>query len=238
MSAVAAGLLGAVGLSVAGEPAPATPPSTAAPASANVVHVVPDQSLEVGGAVRARAAGAAGAAAAMAPMAVSTRADAAEMPLDKLSGRESELTEEEAQDALNTSVRDAVAKPAAAPAPPKAPVVPTIAALAERASQQPSKSNSQAYARMAVSANGWGNADYACLVKLWTKESQWNHKAMNRSSGAYGIPQSLPGSKMASAGKSWRTDPPTQIRWGLSYIKSRYGTPCGAWRHSQATNWY
>lgn len=237
MSAVAAGLIGAVGLSVAGEVGPAAAPSTAAPATANVALIVSDQSLDAGGAVRAHAAGAAGAAAAMAPMAASAAADAAEIQLDKLSGRESELSQQEAQEALDTSARAAVDKPAAAPVP-KAAVVPTIAAVAERASRQPSKSNSKAYARMAVSAHGWGNADYQCLVKLWTKESQWNHKAMNRSSGAYGIPQSLPGSKMASAGKSWRTDPPTQIRWGLSYIKSRYGAPCGAWRHSRATNWY
>ncbi len=129
-----------------------------------------------------------------------------------------------------------VAPTAAKPAAVRA--VSPIAAAAARASRKPSKANSQAYARLAVKAHGWGNADYQCLVKLWTKESQWNHKARNRSSGAYGIPQSLPGSKMASAGRNWRTDPPTQIRWGLSYITSRYGTPCGAWRHSQARNWY
>lgn len=77
-----------------------------------------------------------------------------------------------------------------------------------------------------------------CLVKLWNKESQWNYKADNPSSSAYGIPQSLPGSKMASAGADWATNPRTQIKWGLGYIKDRYGVPCNAWAHSVAVNWY
>lgn len=114
----------------------------------------------------------------------------------------------------------------------------TLLVLGDRASRRPTPANTQAYARVVVSAHGWGRADHQCLVKLWNKESRWNHKAMNRSSGAYGIPQALPGRKMASAGRNWRTDAPTQIRWGLKYIASRYGTPCAAWRHSQAVNWY
>jgi hypothetical protein len=85
---------------------------------------------------------------------------------------------------------------------------------------------------------GFGLSQMPCLDKLWKKESGWNHKASNRSSGAYGIPQSLPGSKMASAGADWRTSPATQIKWGLGYIKGRYKTPCGAWSHSQSTGWY
>ena len=86
---------------------------------------------------------------------------------------------------------------------------------------------------------GW-DADqfHSCLEPLWEKESNWNHTAENSSSGAYGIPQSLPGDKMASHGSDWRTNPATQISWGLSYIKDRYGNPCGAWSHSQANNWY
>jgi hypothetical protein len=76
-----------------------------------------------------------------------------------------------------------------------------------------------------------------CLDKLWTKESGWNHKARNRSSGAFGIPQALPESKILSAGPDIN-DPGTQIKWGLGYIKGRYKTPCGAWAHSQRTGWY
>ncbi|MFW5416321.1 transglycosylase SLT domain-containing protein [Nocardiopsis sp. CNT-189] len=86
---------------------------------------------------------------------------------------------------------------------------------------------------------GWGEDQFSgCLEPLWEKESNWNPQAQNPSSGAYGIPQSLPGSKMASAGSDWQTNPATQIEWGLGYIKDRYGSPCEAWAHSQANNWY
>ncbi|MEV4277372.1 lytic transglycosylase domain-containing protein [Actinoplanes xinjiangensis] len=85
---------------------------------------------------------------------------------------------------------------------------------------------------------GFGLNQFPCLDKLWKKESGWNYKALNSSSGAYGIPQSLPGSKMASAGADWKTNPATQIEWGLGYIKGRYDTPCGAWSHSQNVGWY
>ena len=98
--------------------------------------------------------------------------------------------------------------------------------------------NPQAIAASMLSSYGWDSGQMSCLVSLWNKESGWNPSADNASSGAYGIPQSLPGSKMASAGADWRTNPATQIKWGLGYIKSSYGSPCGAWAHSQATNWY
>ena len=76
------------------------------------------------------------------------------------------------------------------------------------------------------------------LSWLWQRESGWNKYAMNPYSGAYGIPQALPGSKMASAGPNWRSNAATQIRWGLRYIRARYGSPHRAWNHSQATGWY
>lgn len=82
------------------------------------------------------------------------------------------------------------------------------------------------------------SSQFGCLVNLWNRESGWRTTAGNPSSGAYGIPQALPGSKMASAGPNWRTDARTQITWGLGYIKGRYGTPCGAWGHFQSHNWY
>ncbi|MEH0931922.1 transglycosylase SLT domain-containing protein [Micromonospora sp. CPCC 205558] len=85
---------------------------------------------------------------------------------------------------------------------------------------------------------GFGIAEFPCLEKLWTKESGWNHKASNSSSGAYGIPQSLPGSKMSSVADDWRTNPATQIKWGLGYIKGRYKTPCGAWTYFQNKGHY
>lgn len=96
----------------------------------------------------------------------------------------------------------------------------------------------QDYAMKQLSRYGWGDDQFAPLNKLWNKESGWNYKATNPSSGAYGIPQSLPGSKMASAGADWRTNPQTQINWGLNYIKGRYGSPAAAWDHSARTDWY
>ncbi|MEV0391484.1 lytic transglycosylase domain-containing protein [Polymorphospora rubra] len=86
--------------------------------------------------------------------------------------------------------------------------------------------------------SGFGLDQMPCLDKLWTKESGWNHKAQNRSSGAYGIPQALPGNKMASAGADWQNSPATQIKWGLGYIKGRYGTPCSAWQTLQTKGYY
>ncbi|WP_412520159.1 lytic transglycosylase domain-containing protein [Actinomadura madurae] len=83
-----------------------------------------------------------------------------------------------------------------------------------------------------------GSGQFGCLVKLWDRESGWNTHAANPSSGAYGIPQALPGSKMASAGPDWQNNATTQIKWGLGYIKSRYKTPCGGWSHFQSAGWY
>lgn len=102
----------------------------------------------------------------------------------------------------------------------------------------PDPGTAKAIAFDMVTARGWGQGEYDCLVALWQKESGWNVYAHNKSSGAYGIPQSLPGSKMASAGADWATNPATQITWGLGYIQGRYGTPCGAWNASQAKGWY
>ncbi len=98
--------------------------------------------------------------------------------------------------------------------------------------------SAQGIARSMLAGRGWGDDQFACLVSLWNKESGWNVTAYNRSSGAYGIPQALPGNKMASAGADWQTNPATQIAWGLGYIGGRYGTPCGAWGHSQSVGWY
>lgn len=89
-----------------------------------------------------------------------------------------------------------------------------------------------------LGAYGWSSGQMPCLVDLWDKESGWDAFAENPGSGAYGIPQALPGDKMASAGADWRTNPATQVRWGLGYIKDEYGSPCGAWRHSEADGWY
>jgi hypothetical protein len=111
-------------------------------------------------------------------------------------------------------------------------------ARAARDSGPVPKGSAQAIAKGLLAGHGWSSGQFTCLVSLWNRESGWNYRAYNASSGAYGIPQALPGSKMASVGSDWRTNPTTQIRWGLNYIAARYGTPCNAWAHSQATGWY
>jgi hypothetical protein len=96
----------------------------------------------------------------------------------------------------------------------------------------------QQIAMAMLGSYGWSSSQFSCLDSLWNEESGWNVYATNPSSGAYGIPQALPGSKMASAGPDWQTDAATQIRWGLTYIQSLYGSPCGAWAHEEADGWY
>jgi len=105
------------------------------------------------------------------------------------------------------------------------------------AAATPDPGSAQAIALQMVTARGWGSDQYNCLVSLWNKESGWRVNAYNPS-GAYGIPQALPGSKMGTVGADWQTNPATQITWGLNYISGVYGTPCGAWGHSQSFNWY
>ena len=85
---------------------------------------------------------------------------------------------------------------------------------------------------------GFGIDQFPCLDNIFNKESGWNPLAENKGSGAYGIPQALPGSKMASVASDWRTNPATQIKWGIGYIKGRYDTPCKAWQHWQSANSY
>jgi hypothetical protein len=132
-----------------------------------------------------------------------------------------------------------VAKPPPPPPPPPVAVAKAKGASGGApAAGTPDPGSAQAIAHEIVLARGWGESEYSCLVSLWKKESSWNVYANNKSSGAYGIPQALPGSKMASAGADWQTNPATQITWGLGYISGRYGTPCGAWGHSQAQGWY
>jgi hypothetical protein len=108
------------------------------------------------------------------------------------------------------------------------------------ASGPPASPNSaQAIAQQMMGSFGFSvTGQFGCLDELWERESGWNPYAENPGSGAYGIPQALPGSKMASAGADWATDAATQIRWGLGYIKADYGSPCGAWSHEESSGWY
>ncbi len=85
---------------------------------------------------------------------------------------------------------------------------------------------------------GMSSSEFDCLDNIWSQESGWNIHAANPTSSAYGIPQALPGSKMSSAGPDWENNPETQIRWGLGYIKGRYGSACAAWSYKQGAGWY
>ena len=89
-----------------------------------------------------------------------------------------------------------------------------------------------------VEEYGFAEKEYKCLNQLWTQESNWNYKSRNKKSGAHGIPQALPATKMNVVSTDWRTNPVTQIRWGLRYISIRYETPCKAWAKHKRSNWY
>ena len=109
-----------------------------------------------------------------------------------------------------------------------------------RAAAQPvdDPAGAKAYAASRLAAYGWGQDQMSALEILWTKESGWRTTATNPSSGAYGIVQSLPATKMATVGADWRTNYRTQIEWGLNYIKERYGSPANALGFHYANNWY
>jgi hypothetical protein len=140
--------------------------------------------------------------------------------------------------AEHAAARRAAQERAAATAAANAAAAKAAAAKkAAPAAVQPS-GNPQQIALSMLSSFGWSSSQFSCLVSLWNRESGWNTYASNPSSGAYGIPQALPGSKMASAGADWATNPATQIKWGLGYIQSVYGSPCAAWDHSESVGWY
>ena len=143
--------------------------------------------------------------------------------------------------------RQAASKRAAAAAK-KAAAAQSPAATQAQAAAQPSQTatatiltasgSPQQIAEAMLGSFGWSSSEFSCLDPLWAQESGWSVSAYNAGSGAFGIPQALPGSRMASAGPDWQTDAATQIRWGLGYIKDTYGSPCGAWAHEEATGWY
>ncbi|MDY7528643.1 MULTISPECIES: phospholipase [unclassified Cryobacterium] len=137
----------------------------------------------------------------------------------------------EAQAAQAAKAAKAAAAAAAAAAPQAA------ASVSSSGDNSPAGARATASA-MASSQYGWGSGEFSCLSQLWQRESGWNYQAYNSSSGATGIPQALPGSKMASAGSDWASNAATQISWGLGYIKSAYGTPCSAWAHSESFGYY
>ena len=124
------------------------------------------------------------------------------------------------------------------PDPAKAAALRADAGEAMTRTENLSESDPRDIARALLGEFGFGQDQFGCLDSLYSRESGWRVDADNPYSSAYGIPQALPGSKMASAGADWATNPVTQIRWGLGYIQDRYGSPCGAWAHSQSNGWY
>jgi hypothetical protein len=137
--------------------------------------------------------------------------------------------------------RAAAARAAAAAAQSQAAAQSSATAQPQQASPAaayPAASGSpEQIAEAMLGSFGWSSSQFSCLYPLWEHESGWSVTAANPD-GAYGIPQALPGAKMASAGPDWQTDAATQIRWGLEYIQSTYGSPCAAWGHEEATGWY
>ncbi|WEO76326.1 phospholipase [Cryobacterium sp. SO2] len=162
------------------------------------------------------------------------------MPLDEVSELTSQATEQAAAVTAAAAEADRVAVEAAAA---QAAADAQAAAQAQAAAEALAAGNTPAGAKataasLAASRYGWGESQFSCLVQLWQKESGWSYTAYNDDGGATGIPQALPGSKMAAAGSDWATNATTQISWGLDYINASYGSPCSAWSHSQAMNWY
>ena len=153
----------------------------------------------------------------------------------KAAAKRAAAKEAAAKEAAVEAAKAAAAQQAAAvQAAPKAQATPAVSVQA-----QPATSGSaQQIAEQMLSQYGWPSSEFSCLEPLWAQESGWSVTAENPSSGAYGIPQAMPGAEMASAGAAWQTDAATQISWGLTYIKDRYGSPCGAWAHEESTGWY
>lgn len=150
------------------------------------------------------------------------------------------VVEQEGRDGVTTTVTDVTLVDGAEwlrePVSEEVTTAPVDAVVVRGTKERPK--DPRTIGQLMAAERGWTGSQWQCLNSLWTKESNWNPSADNPTSSAYGIPQSLPGSKMASKGADWATNPATQIAWGLDYIAGSYGTPCGAWSHSQAVNWY
>jgi resuscitation-promoting factor RpfB len=136
------------------------------------------------------------------------------------------------------ATRPLAAASSAAPGTPGVPGTPSGTPPPGPSEPPPSPGTARSIAYSMLSSYGWDpKTQFSCLDNIWTRESGWSTTAEN-ASGAYGIPQALPGSKMASAGADWQTDAATQVKWGLGYIQGRYGSPCAAWSFWQANGWY
>jgi Transglycosylase SLT domain len=198
----------ASGVAVAAVSGPATPVAAADQIAARPARTEPGMALADPGREFAQA-----------------RVALSELELNRLARAERQAAARRAARRRAEAAQQAAARAAAQPPPAQPP-----AAVPAGSPQQ--------IAAALLGSHGWPSSQFGCLQQLWNAESSWNPQASNPYSGAYGIPQALPGSKMASAGADWQTNPATQIRWGLGYIKSMYGSPCGAWAHKQSTGSY
>lgn len=163
-------------------------------------------------------------------------ADAAEQrAAEEAAAAETRAAEEQARQAAE---QEAAARAEADAAAARAAEEAAAAEAAAAAIPMDDPAGAKAYAASALAGHGWAASEMTCLNTLWEKESNWETSATNASSGAYGIVQSLPAEKMASAGADYLTNPKTQINWGLDYIDSRYGSPCSALNFHYANNWY
>ena len=120
----------------------------------------------------------------------------------------------------------------------KARALSNASGVAQTKSEDLSDADPRAIARALMPQFGMSSSEFDCLDNIWSQESGWNVHADNPTSSAYGIPQALPGSKMSSAGPNWEDNAETQIRWGLGYIRDRYGSACSAWSYKQGAGWY
>ena len=169
---------------------------------------------------------------------------AATRPPPRLSSRPSRPSRSRSQAAqaaqrpTQQSAQSATQQAAVASSTPTAATTPAPSATPTTTPAPAPSGSPQAIAQSMLKSFGWSPGQFSCLKPLWQHESSWSVSASNSSTGAYGIPQAVPGSKMASAGPDWKTNASTQIKWGLGYIKGTYGSPCAAWSHEQADGWY
>ncbi|GAA3274232.1 hypothetical protein [Paenarthrobacter aurescens] len=239
VAGVVAAALGVASLGTAANAALTLPEASRVAGTQAAAQVSPNKSAEIsaslnaaaekGAADRATADAAAKAAAekAAAEKAAADQAAAAQAAAEKAAADQA-AAEKAAADAAAKQAADAAAAAAAAEA--------AAAAAAPKAVDDPAAA--KAYAASILGNYGWSAAEMTALNTLWEKESNWRTTATNASSGAYGIVQSLPAGKMASAGADWQTNYQTQIKWGLNYIKERYGSPSAALGFHLANNWY
>lgn len=243
VAGVVAAALGVASLGTAANAALTLPEASRVAGTQASAQVNSNKSAEISASLNAAAekgatdrAAADAAAKAAAEKAAAEKAAADQAAAAQAAAEKAAADQAAAQVAAEKAAADAAAKQAADAAAAAAAAEAAAAAAAPKAVDDPAAA--KAYALSILGNYGWGAGEMAALNTLWEKESNWKTTAMNASSGAYGIVQSLPASKMASAGADWETNYQTQIKWGLNYIKERYGSPSAALGFHLANNWY